>query len=68
MVPRSIMPEALQHISRLSPMSWGLEGFLDILLREGGVQTIAPKALMLVGFALLSLTLAAFRLQRARTF
>ena len=49
-------------------MSWGLEGFLDILLREGGVQTIASKALMLVGFALLSLTLAAFRLQRARTF
>lgn len=68
MVPRSIMPEALQHISLFSPMSWGLEGFLDILLREGGVQTIAPKALMLVGFALISLTLAGFRLQRARTF
>lgn len=68
MVPRSIMPEALQQFSLLSPMSWGLEGFLDILLREGGVQTIALKALMLVGFALISLTLAGFRLQRARTF
>ena len=49
-------------------MSWGLEGFLDILLREGGVRTVALKALMLVGFALISLTLAGFRLQRARTF
>ena len=68
MVPRSIMPEALQQVSSLSPMSWGLEGFLDILLREGSVQTIAPKALLLVGFALVSLTLAGFRLQRARTF
>ena len=68
MVPRSIMPEALQQLSLLSPMSWGLEGFLDILLREGGVQAIALKALMLVGFALISLTLAGFRLQRARTF
>ncbi|MEP6832163.1 MAG: ABC transporter permease [Gemmatimonas sp.] len=68
MVPRSIMPEALQHVSMLSPMSWGLEGFLDILLREGGVRTIAPKAVMLVCFALVSLTLAGFRLQRARTF
>lgn len=67
MVPRSIMPEALQHIAMLSPMSWGLEGFLDILLREGGVRTIAPRALMLVGFAFISLTLAGFRLQRART-
>lgn len=68
MVPRSIMPEALQNVSSFSPMSWGLEGFLDILLREGGVKTIAPKAVMLVGFALISLTLAGFRLQRARTF
>lgn len=65
MVPRMIMPEALQKVSLLSPMSWGLEGFLDILLRGGNTVTIAPKALMLVGFALVTLTLAGFRLRRA---
>lgn len=68
MVPRMIMPDALQKISLLSPMSWGLEGFLDVLLRGGTVATIAPKALMLVGFAVLALLIAGFRLQRARTF
>lgn len=67
MVPRMIMPEVLQKVSLLSPMSWGLEGFLDILLRGGNAATIAPKALMLVGFALISLTLAGFRLRRAKT-
>lgn len=65
MVPRMIMPEALQKVALLSPMSWGLEGFLDILLRGGNAATIAPKALMLVGFALITLTLAGFRLRRA---
>lgn len=68
MVPRMIMPAALQKISLLSPMSWGLEGFLDVLLRGGTVATIAPKALMLVGFAVFALAIAGFRLQRARTF
>ena len=43
MVPRSIMPEALQHLALLSPMSWGLEGFLDILLRGGGVSYHCAK-------------------------
>lgn len=65
MVPRMIMPEALQKVALLSPMSWGLEGFLDILLRGGNAATIALKALMLVGFALITLTLAGFRLRRA---
>ena len=67
MVPRMIMPDALQQLSWLSPMSWGLEGFLDVLLRGGTVSTIAPKALMLVGFAVMALTLAGFRMRRTRT-
>lgn len=67
MVPRSIMPEALQQASLLSPMSWGLEGFLDILLRNGDVRTIAPKVLALLAFALVALFLAGLRLRQIRT-
>ena len=67
MVPRSIMPEALQQASLLSPMSWGLEGFLDILLRNGDVRTIAPKVLALLAFALVALFLAGLRLRQVRT-
>jgi len=68
MVPRSIMPEALKQISLVSPMSWGLEGFQDILLRDGGVATVMPRVLALLAFALVALTLAGFRLRRMRTY
>ena len=67
MVPRTIMPETLQQISLLSPMSWGLEGFQDILLRDGGVAAAMPRVLGLLAFALVALTLAGFRLRRMRT-
>lgn len=65
MVPRSIMPATLQRLSSFSPMAWGLEGFHDILLRGGDVRTIAPRALLLVGFALVTLVLAGFRLKNS---
>jgi ABC-2 type transport system permease protein len=60
------MPMVLQKLALLSPMSWGLEGFLDILLRDGELRTVAPKALLLFGFALISLLLAGMRMRRAR--
>jgi len=66
MVPRSIMPEGLQRLSNVSPMSWGLEGFLDILLREGDLRTVAPRVLLLVGFAAAALLLASWRMRRPR--
>lgn len=48
MVPKFVMPAAMQRLSVISPLSWGLEGFLDILLRNGGVADIAPECALLV--------------------
>lgn len=67
MVPRTIMPEAMRQVSNVSPMSWGLEGFQDILLRDGGVLTVMPRVALLLAFSFVALTLAAFRLRRMRT-
>ncbi len=64
MVPRFIMPLAMQRISMASPMAWGLEGFLDIFLRDGNVATVATKALLLFGFGAASLSLAGMMLRR----
>lgn len=64
MVPRFIMPEAMQHLALLSPMSWGLDGFLDILLRQGGVLQVLPEFAALAVFGLSALGLAVFRAQR----
>ncbi len=55
-VPVYVMPEILQTISRFSPMSWGLESFNDLFLRQASIQTILPNVLRLVGFALVTLT------------
>lgn len=43
MVPRFVMPPLMQDISHWSPMAWGLDGFLDILLRHGSLQDVLPE-------------------------
>ncbi|MGM0952519.1 MAG: ABC transporter permease [Pseudomonadota bacterium] len=65
MVPRFLMPEAMQEIGNYSPMSWGLDGFFDILLRNGTVTDVLPEVGALLGFAALMLCLAVWRYRRA---
>ena len=55
MVPKFIMPEFMQTLANISPMSWGLDGFLDIFLRGGGVSMVLDEALMLMLFGLVTL-------------
>lgn len=54
-VPVYVMPELLQDISRFSPMSWGLESFNDLFLRQASISAILPNVLRLMGFALAAL-------------
>jgi len=58
MIPKFVMPLAMQTIAKWSPMSWGLEGFLDILLRNGTLRDIAPEAAGLFTLGLTTLLLA----------
>jgi ABC-2 type transport system permease protein len=66
MVPRFVMPAAMQAVSLYSPMSWGLEGFLDVFLRQGDLRMAAPWALRLTVFGLVCLGLAATSLNLRR--
>lgn len=43
MVPRFVMPPLMQDLSQWSPMAWGLDGFLDILLRNGNFYDVVPE-------------------------
>jgi ABC-2 type transport system permease protein len=63
MVPTFVMPAALQTVAGLSPMNWGLQGFLDVLLRGGGIAEVWPEAAALLAFGAATLALAAL-LQR----
>lgn len=58
MVPKFVMPEAMQTLAGFSPMAWGVDGFLELLLRGGGVLDIQMELLKLTGFGLAALALA----------
>ena len=58
MVPKYVMPLSMQTFSHISPMSWGLEGFLDIFLRGLGVEAVAIESMALVGFGIAMLLIA----------
>ncbi len=63
MIPKFAMPGFMQELADISPMSWGLEGFLDIFLRNGGVSDVLTKslALFLFGIVMLALTIILLR-------
>jgi ABC-2 type transport system permease protein len=65
MVPLFVMPPVMQQVAVYSPMNWGLEGLLNVLLRNGDVASVLPQVARLAGFAML-LLLIAFGLFRRR--
>jgi len=58
MVPKFIMPESMQKLAELSPMSWGLDGFLDIFLTSADSSAVFEDFAKLATFGLVSLTLS----------
>lgn len=64
MVPTFVMPAFMQAAAAVSPMSWGLQGFLDVLLRGGGVTDVWPEALSLLVLGVTALACALLLLHR----
>lgn len=58
MVPTFVMPEVMQDFARFSPMNWGLEGYLTIILRQGSLMDIMPEMVKLLVLAMVLFTLA----------
>jgi ABC-2 type transport system permease protein len=65
-VPIYVMPEALQRISRFSPLNWGLESFNDLFLRDSSTLAILPELLKLTSFSIVTLA-ASFFIHKSRT-
>ena len=66
MVPRFLMPQMMQEFAWVSPMTWGLEGYLDLFLRGGSFGDILPESVGLVMFACIMLSLALMISSRRR--
>jgi len=64
MVPVFVMPHFMQQAAEFSPMYWAVDGFLDIMLRGGGVKSILYEAALLSGFGLVLLMIASVLLRR----
>lgn len=57
-IPVFAMPTVMQFISKISPMNWALNGYYDIMLRNGGIKDIFPEILSLFLFFSLMLAIA----------
>ncbi|MEJ8821135.1 ABC transporter permease [Variovorax humicola] len=64
MVPKFVMPAAMQHVAEWSPMNWGLEALLTALLRGGGVAAMLPELVRLIVFSAVMLAMAALLFRR----
>jgi ABC-2 type transport system permease protein len=51
LVPKAVMPPLMQELAVFSPLSWGLDGFLDVFVRGGGVAQVLPESLGLLAFS-----------------
>jgi len=51
MVPRFVMPPAMQQLTELSPMARALDGFHAVILRQGSAAEIALPCLKLLALA-----------------
>jgi len=57
-VPVFSMPEIMKTISQVSPLNWGLNGFYDILIRNGSFYDILPECIYSLSFAIICLIVA----------
>ena len=58
MVPVYAMPSFMQTLSNISPLAWGLNGFLEVFVRGGNVTTVLLEATLLLAFSATCLTLS----------
>jgi ABC-2 type transport system permease protein len=61
LVPKAVMPPLMQDLAVFSPLSWGLDGFLDVFVRGGGIPQVLPEALGLLAFSALCHGIAIWR-------
>jgi len=59
-VPQFMMSDSMIAISKLSPLSWGLNAYYDILLRNFGVDQVLNYIALLVLFFIVCISVSAY--------
>ena len=63
MLPLELFPAAMQRIARLTPHAWALEGYAELVRRGGSLADILVELGVLLIYAVVLLSLAAWRLR-----
>lgn len=58
MVPVYAMPRIMQKISEVSPLNWGLEAFLDVLMRDASLVEVGGNLAKLLVFFMTALAIS----------
>ena len=64
-IPIFLMPRFMQFVSKVSPLNWGLNGFNEIFVRDGGFSDILPYFSASILFFIIAL-LISYRSNRRR--
>ena len=67
MVPLEIFSPTMQTIAHITPHAWAVEGFRELVRTDAGITDIALQIAVLLGFAVVLLGLASWRLHRTIT-
>ncbi len=67
MYPLELFPPTLRTVAHLTPHAWALDGFAELVRRDGTVLDIAPELGVLATYAAALLAIAAWRLRIAIT-
>lgn len=60
MIPAYLMPKVMQEISVFSPLAWGLNAFISVLVRDGNVRSIIPDVTLLMIFFIITVSISSF--------
>ncbi len=67
MVPLEFFPDTMQTIAHFTPHAWSLDGFAELVRRDGTIADILPELAVLALFAVGLLGLASWQLRRTLT-
>jgi ABC-2 type transport system permease protein len=67
MVPLEVFSPTMQTIAHVTPHAWAVEGFTKLVRTDAGLSDIALQIAVLIGFAVVLLGLASWRLHRSIT-
>jgi hypothetical protein len=59
------IPDVMRTLSHVTPHAWAMDAFHRLLLEGGGLGQVLTEVGVLLGFAVVLMTIATFRFRRA---